>query len=576
MKERIKFFYAIFFLGVFIIFPEVVFARENVTDWYIKDFYSEIIVNEDSTLNITETIVADCGNAPDKHGIFRILPTETKINDGTTIKTPVKLLSITNEFGQIYKYREIKNSSDKTIIWKIGDADLAVNGVNIYKISYTVKNVIRFNNNKFDELYWNLNGNFWDLETDKFHAKIIFPEGINKENSTVDYCTGPLGSKSKILADFYWSSPNILEFDSTRTLLFREGITTSIIFPKNILVPYEFSFWEIYGEYMYLIIPVIVFFVCFLFWYKYGKDPKVDKAIIPEYDAPGNLSPIELGMLMKSGRFSNNLITAEIIYFATRGLMKIKETHEKVLFFDSKDYEFTKINNPKEENKLNEAQKIIIEGIFKGLDGACLSGIKDTFHTNISAIKDEAEKSLKSKNLFVPFGLHVGNFLQVIAIIGIFFCFYAFDRSIIFGISIIFSALCILFFGFIMPKRTIAGANLNWEIKGFKLFMETVDKDRAKFYEKENIFEKFLPYAIVFGITKEWIQRMEDIYGKDFYNTYAPAWYAGSLASFDANSFVGAMDSLSSDISSNTSAPSGSGGMGGSGGGGGGGGGGGW
>ena len=62
---------------------------------------------------------------------------------------------------------------------------------------------------------------------------------------------------------------------------------------------------------------------------------------------------------------------------------------------------------------------------------------------------------------------------------------------------------------------------------------------------------------------------MEDIYGKDFYNTYAPAWYAGSLASFDANSFVGAMDSLSSDISSNTSAPSGSGGMGGSGGGGG-------
>ena len=106
--------------------------------------------------------------------------------------------------------------------------------------------------------------------------------------------------------------------------------------------------------------------------------------------------------------------------------------------------------------------------------------------------------------------------------------------------------------------------------------METVDKDRAKFYEKENIFEKFLPYAIVFGITELWIKRMKEIYGEEYFAHYAPAWYAGNMAAFSADSFASAIDSLSSSIASNTSAPSGSGGGGGAGGGGGGGGGGGW
>lgn len=127
-----------------------------------------------------------------------------------------------------------------------------------------------------------------------------------------------------------------------------------------------------------------------------------------------------------------------------------------------------------------------------------------------------------------------------------------------------------------MPKRTLAGAELNWEIKGFRMFMETVDKHRAEFYEKENIFEKFLPYAIVFGITGLWIKKMKDIYGEDFYRTYAPVWFIGNMGSFDADSLNGAISGLSSSIASNTSSPSGSGEAGGAGGGGGGGGGGGW
>lgn len=576
MTKKIKIFFIAFFLVSVFLCPKLIFAREFVTDWYIQDFDSIIIVNKNSTLDIVETIVADCGSAIGKHGIYRILPTSIKITDGTAIKTPITLLSITDENGQIYKYQETKNYFDATVTWKIGDPNMTVTGVNVYKIHYTVENVIRFDNAQFDELYWNLNGNFWDLETDKFHAKIIFPNEVAENNSTVEYYTGTLGSKDKSLANFYWSSPNVLEFDSNRTLFVSEGITASIIFPKNIFIPYQFGFFEIYGKYLSLFLPIIAFFVCFFLWCKYGNDPEVDKTIIPEYGVPGNLSPIELGMLMKNGRFDNKLITAEIIYFATRGIINIKEILEKVPLFTTKDFELERKQNQEVEKELSNIQKKILSFVFDDKQKIQLSSLKNSFFMHIKDIKKEAENILREKNLIVPAGLHLGIAFKIVSIVGFGLTFVSFGQSAVLGANVGIASLIVFLFSFIMPKRTLAGADLNWKIKGFKLFMKTVDKDRAAFYEKENIFEKFLPYAIVFGITKEWTKRIEDIYGKEFYNNYAPAWYAGSLNSFNADNFASAMDSLSSNISANTSAPSGSRGGGSAGSGGGGGGGGGW
>jgi uncharacterized membrane protein len=575
-KKRHLFFSAAIVTASLLLFClQPVSARENVTDWYVQNFASEILVNKDSMLDITEKITADCGQAIGKHGIFRILPEDVKIG-GKTIATPVELINITDFSGQPLKYAETRNRSDDTVTWKIGDPDRTVQGVNHYLIRYRVKNAIRFNDPKFDELYWNLSGNFWDLEIDQFKGTIIFPSEISQGNSTVDYYTGSLGAKGQYLAFYHWIAPNVLEFNSTGTFGLRQGITVSVTFPKNIFIPYQPTLWETYNRYLALLLPLIAFFACFWLWWKYGKDPRVDKTVIAEYDVPGNLSPIELGMLMTNGKFNNELITAEIINLATRGLIQIKELNEKILFFNSKDYELTKIENKEANEALNVPQRAISNRIFAGGGTVKLSSLKDNFYKELKYIKSSTKDILVSKKLIVPSG---NVFKTAFLVIGSIFLVSIFLFDFLGGVFIagaILSSLIFYFFSLIMPKRTPAGAELNWQIKGFKLFMETVDKDRAKFYEEHNIFEKFLPYAIVFGITKIWIQKMKEIYGEDYYTHYAPAWYAGNAAAFDADSFSTAISNLSADIASNTSAPSGSGGGGGAGGGGGGGGGGGW
>jgi len=570
-------------LAIFFLFSAgFVDAREpqDITDWYIENLETNIVVNKDSSLLITENITADCGNLPEKHGIFRVLPIEIKTDKGV-FKTPIELISITDFDNNSYNYQTIKNRFDKTVTWKIGDADKTVSGKNYYRIVYKVNNAVRFFNSDFDELYWNLLGTFWQIDIDSFSAKIVFPSEITKQNTIIDYYTGFFGSKDKSLAEYNWIDNATLIFKSTSTLKAGQGITVSMAFPKNIFEPYQFTFFEKYGKYflyLFFLLPIIAFVFSFKIWKKHGKDPKMRMPIPPEFGIPENITPIQMGMVISSGRWNNQLITATIIDLAVRGFIAIKESEDKILFLKYKEIELIK-NESTDVQKLTDTEKIILDKLFNNQTSIKLSGLKNEFYKEINDIKKSAENDAVNQGWVVK-----NSFFNSIIFIfsGFLVLFFSFSVSLAFVsfplfLSLLLTGIIILIFGLIMPKRTQVGTDLIFKIKGFKLYMKKAEDYRQQFYEKENIFDKFLPYAIVFGIAGLWAKKMQLIYGEEYFKNYHPIWFVGSSHSnFDLDSFNSQLNSITSSISSATYGSSGAGGSGGAGGGGGGGGGGGW
>ena len=115
-----------------------------------------------------------------------------------------------------------------------------------------------------------------------------------------------------------------------------------------------------------------------------------------------------------------------------------------------------------------------------------------------------------------------------------------------------------------MPKKTRKGADAYWKILGFRDFIKTAEKYRAQFYERENIFEEYLPYAILFGLTDKWAKAFEGIYQNP------PSWYEGPVAtSFSVAAFTDSLNHSLSAFGSSTfrggGAVSGSSGLGGGG-----------
>lgn len=582
--------------------PAFAKARDvsKITDWYIKDFQSEVTVNKDSSLLIKETILADCGNLPDKHGIFRVLPTQTQKTSAETIKTPIELISITDSKGNSLKYSTINNSSDHTITWKIGDPNITVHNVNEYEITYKVKNAVRFDNNNFDELYWNLNGNFWDIETDKYSAKITFPAEVKQSNATVNMYSGSFGNNSNSLTTYEWLNDDSLSISATQPLKIKQGITLSATFPKNIFTPYAPTFFEKYGQYFWFLIPLMAFILCFSFWYDNGRDPKINSAIAPMFEIPEDLDPLTMGLITSSGSMKTHYVTATIINLAVKGYITIEEIKKKSTFSKS-DYALTLKKNDFKLLSFSEQQ--VIKKIFvleKNSETVRLSSLENNFYTTLSLIRRDVYDNLIKQDIFtpsivknaflpgniqikrmvVPIAVSLYMIMDIFLIASSMFGFRTQPLSPYAWISLILPIPIFLFFLFLMPKLTLKGAKLLLLIKGFKMYIEKAEKYRQQFNEKENIFEKFLPYAILFGITDKWIKAMKNIYGEQYLASYHPYWYYGpSISNFDFDSFATSLNNLSSSMSSTLSSSpssSGSGGGGFSGGGGGGGGGGGW
>jgi uncharacterized membrane protein YgcG len=148
--------------------------------------------------------------------------------------------------------------------------------------------------------------------------------------------------------------------------------------------------------------------------------------------------------------------------------------------------------------------------------------------------------------------------------------------------------------GAVIRPLTDEGLALRRYLLGLKMYISVAEEERLKMLQSPEgaeksgvnandpgqmvkLYERVLPYAILFGQEKEWNQRLGQLY-ESAHTT--PDWYSGaSLMAFNAAAFTSSMNSLTTSISSSGASSSSSGGSGGggfSGGGGGGGGGGGW
>ena len=116
-----------------------------------------------------------------------------------------------------------------------------------------------------------------------------------------------------------------------------------------------------------------------------------------------------------------------------------------------------------------------------------------------------------------------------------------------------------------MPARPAPGTALTRRISGFRRVVETADEHLAKWAEQENVFTKYLPYAVVFGVTDKWAKTFES---RGAAQAGDMSWY-GSTRPFAYVAFADSIDSFAVSTSGViSSTPSGSGGSGFSGGGG--------
>ena len=83
----------------------------------------------------------------------------------------------------------------------------------------------------------------------------------------------------------------------------------------------------------------------------------------------------------------------------------------------------------------------------------------------------------------------------------------------------VLSALAVLITSRVMPRKTRKG-RITWEkIAGLQEYIRRAEVDNLQENERQGVFERLLPYAIIFGLSKRWGKAFADLYRQP------PDWY---------------------------------------------------
>jgi uncharacterized membrane protein len=296
-----------------------------------------------------------------------------------------------------------------------------------------------------------------------------------------------------------------------------------------------------------LLLPLGTFKI-YQLWKNKGRDQIDKKIIVPEYSPPDEIRPYLLGSL-KDEMVDIQDITSSIIDLAYRGYIKIKEFGAKeVLGIKLKKADFELIKQ-KEFNDLSEPEKELMDAVFGTKERTTTNDLKNKFYTRLPGIKkkiyeelvsakyfDEKPDSVRTKYLGI-------GFLMIIVAVGLVIVSTILPIFIGMAITMCILGIIILFLSKHMPSKTELGSKVFHKVLGFKMYMETAEKYRVQNLTPET-FEKFLPYAIVFGIEKQWAEKFKDIYkGK-------PDWYEGDISTFNTIYLVNSLSNFNTTTAS--------------------------
>ena len=549
------------FSGIFLAFSPLAsaqttvdFSEYNSAGYGIADFHSDIDIQKDSSINVTETILADFTKASNRHGIYRYIPIEYKDRYGQDLSLRFNLQSVTDENGKDITSDESYVGANVKL--RLGDADTYVDGkIVTYKIKYQIQRGL----NQFDdhdEIYWNVTGNGTDTAIAKASATIKLPTTVDPKDLKAICYTGFEGSKDQNCVSQVIDGQTY-QFETTKLLPNTAGLTAVSSFPKNIInFPSDLTviFWFFTDNWGYLL-PFLVFLILYYRWYKYGRDPKATHpTIMPEYDPPNGLRPAEIGTLIDDSADMVD-ITSTIIDLATRGWLKIIENEKKGFFGSSFQYDLEKTSPKDKQDTLNDYEETIYNGIFGSKEKTSLDDLKNSFYTHIPTVRTKLYKSLVDKKYYESNPEKSRSSYQTLGFSGIFIMLFILNfligLSVSLYIGIIISFILVAIFGKYMPKKTQLGADTYIHILGLEEFIKTAEKDRLKFYEKENIFEKLLPYAIALGLADKWAKACEGLMKN------APDWYQSSnpnfMNNFNTYYFLNTLNSFNNTMSTNMS-----------------------
>lgn len=574
----------------------------------ILRFVSDVDLQSDGSAEVAETIRVLVQGQDIRRGILRDVTNVLDGSAGARVVNEYEVHSVTRN-GQPEPFT-VENSSRQFHI-RIGDsASLLQPGEHEYVIRYRLTRIARAFDDH-DEIYWNATGNDWQFRIDQAVARIKLPEGARIEDA-ISF-TGTVGSTgSNAIAQR--QSDRVQEFTTTVPLDPGEGLTVAVAFNKGVVVFPEggASVMQALMDRIGLIVGTILSLISILFnivaWVRVGRDPR-QGVIFPRFYPPEGISPATLSYVANRARLRIEGFTAALFSLGAKGLVTLANDETRTILTVLRTSEPVPEDiSPEEQvtiNAITDTEPLVLDGRENQRVATLYS------HFRQAVIKDNEYKWIRPNIGYIAGSLVLLTVLSIwmsvqdgsvppwtIAMLFAVVFFYMvtailriflgrrYRQYAPFGAAVLIACLAYYFGIFVlipapglmvlpvmtamfvtaafvplMSAVTSQGRTVLDEIEGFRMYIETAEKERLNMEDEPPLtmerFEAILPYAIALKLEEPWTEHFERYLARAIAAGMAVNT-ASASGPFDRQGTRSAVRSVSRSVTAASSSSSGS------------------
>ena len=520
----------------------------------------------EGVVQVTETITLRFGSSSGRHGLERTLVTREPSGEQDAVYDieGVEVTSPSNVSTQLDLTRVSEGRIEYLRI-RVGDPNRTISSPTAtYVLSYRIAGLMR-TSGSYDELYWDLTGSSMPV-IKKASARITVPGGALDV-----FCSVAEPGSSSACDTATISADKVATF-AHAPIPTGELMTVSVKIGSGLvkdntphLVENADAQAQRLGGYVLAgsgAVAVLAPFAGWLYWRRHGPDRRFEglppgvlpargqearevrnsSAIeVPVAYSPPRIPLAQAGLLLE-GTHQVRHTTATLVGLAVSGAIKLKsEEPPEATLVDAR-------------RAPDGPSKVLLGSLFDSSDVVDLTEPGGMVQANEQVGQDAAEQA-EAGGWFVRRGGATGAGVGisafffpalVLGIVGVVFL----GPVILLALPLLLSVLITVFVvaaKLRRGQRSGVGRALTDQVEGFRTYIATAEAEQLQFEEGEDIFSKYLPWAILFDLTDRWTRVCERLVELGRLSSVAPAWYYGN--SWDLHRLAWQMDSMNTHVS---------------------------
>lgn len=496
-------------------------TEAQTKSYYWERYDVDITLLENGDLRVVESQTLTFSGDTFSSGYVTIPTGRSGNNDGITdISVSEDNISYKQSSnGQPYTFAVSQDGDNIFVDWYFPPTV----GTHTYVFSYTAQKALRIDSD-LNQLFWKAIPADHGQPVLAGTMTITLPEAIAAEVSTARID----GTETDSILITPSPDHRQVTFELTEFLAAYSELEIGVQFPAGQLTATTAT-WQ-RAEQIRDVMGLIVLFIAILLliglpllmlalWFLFGRDPQA--TIVPDYlaEPPSDLPPAIVGTLVDEQADMQDVLST-LVDLARRGYLTMQEVGNTDFLFQ---------RAPQSGDNLRHYENYLLDKLFKGSTSQTLSGLRYKFAQNVSFIQKDLYAQLKQegfvnrspeevRNSYGCLGFLMGGlgFIGLFALpalnpeVSTMFCPAG---------ALLIGGLVTLLTAKAMPVKTQKGADATAQWLAFKKYLQDIEK-YTNLSEAGEIFEKYLGYAIAFGLERNWITKFSSMP-----TARIPGWY---------------------------------------------------